>query len=265
MLLACMGLGALGGALLLPRLRKTTSVDIIAVGASLLFALAMVALASAPDVIWLGPGLFAGGAAWMAMLSILNLGAQRSAAGWVKARALSVYLVVMYGAMAGGSMLWGRAAATWGLPTVLLGAAAGMVLASAAALRWRLDCWPELDLSPSALALANPAIDAHADHGPVMISVEYLVAAADAPAFQAAAAAMRDVRRRGGALSWAVYQDTAAPERYCEVWLTASWLEHQRQHERFSANDLAIQHRVHAFHRGAGGPRVTHLIAPRPA
>ena len=40
-----------------------------------------------------------------------------------------------------------------------------------------------------------------------------------------------------------------------------SWLDHLRQHERVTVEDRRIQELVRAFHRGAGPPRVTHLIA----
>lgn len=263
LLLACMGVGAVAGALLLPRLRKVVAIDIVATGATLLFALTMVALATLHSAALVGVALVLAGGAWIAMLSILNMGAQRSSAGWVKARALSVYLVVFYGSMACGSVIWGRASAMWGTPVVLLVAAAGMALAAAAALRWRLGAWPELDLSPMQLAFAEPIIQPQSDQGPVMVDIEYLVDVADADAFCSAIDDMRDVRRRGGALSWAVYQDMAELERYHEVWVIVSWLDHQRQHERFTANDRAIQARVHAFHRGPQAPKVTHLIAPQ--
>lgn len=263
LLLACMGVGAVGGALLLPRLRRLVAIDVVATGATFLFALAMVALATLDSAPLVGVALVFAGSAWIAMLSILNMGAQRSSAGWVKARALSVYLVVFYGSMAGGSVIWGRAAAALGTPAVLLIAAAGMALAAAAALRWRLGAWPDLDLSPMQLAFAEPMIQPDSDQGPVMVDVEYLVDAAEAGAFCAAIDEMRNVRRRGGALSWAVYQDMAAPDRYHEVWVTVSWLDHQRQHERFTANDRAIQARVHALHRGLQAPKVSHLIAPQ--
>lgn len=262
LLLACMGAGAVAGALLLPRLRKRVPIDVLATGATLLFALTMVALATLTSAPLVGVALVFAGSAWIAMLSLLNMGAQRSSAGWVKARALSVYLVVFFGSMAGGSVIWGRAAALWGTPTVLLIAAAGMALATATALRWRLGAWPELDLSPMQLAFAEPILQPQADQGPVMVDIEYQVDAAEAGAFCAVIDEMRDVRRRGGALSWAVYQDMAAPERYHEVWVIVSWLDHQREHERFTANDRAIQARVHAFHRGPQAPKITHLIAP---
>jgi hypothetical protein len=44
------------------------------------------------------------------VLSTLNVGAQRSAAKWVKARALAVYLTVFLVLMTLGSAIWGQLA-----------------------------------------------------------------------------------------------------------------------------------------------------------
>jgi hypothetical protein len=40
------------------------------------------------------------------------------------------------------------------------------------------------------------------------------------------------VRRRSGAIGWAVYEDPAAPDVMLEVFMVDSWIEHLRQHER---------------------------------
>lgn len=263
-LLACIGVGAVAGALLLPRLRKVLATDALAIGASLMFALTMLALALLKNVILLGIVLLFSGFAWIAMLSILNVGAQRSSAGWVKARALAVYLVVFFGAMAAGSALWGQTAAKFGTPIALILAAIGMVLSCATALRWRLGMSPDLDLSPSS-HLQVPASSEEPTHdaGPVMINVEYRVAAENAVAFRSAIHAMRHVRRRGGALSWGVFEDAAEPGRYIETFVVQSWLEHLRQHDRFTENDRVILMRVQQFHSGPDAPKVEHLIAPR--
>jgi hypothetical protein len=58
------------------------------------------------------------------MLTSLNVAAQMASPGWVKARALAVYLVFQ-GAMTGGSILWGSLAAATSVPTALVFAAAG--------------------------------------------------------------------------------------------------------------------------------------------
>ncbi|WP_367651422.1 MFS transporter [Cupriavidus basilensis] len=100
--------------------------------------------------------------------------------------------------------------------------------------------------------------EAAGDRGPVMISLEYYIDRANAAAYHAAAREMRRVRRRGGAPSWSLFEDMDEPGCYVETFVIESWLEHRRQHERFSVNDKAIQARVHALHLGPEAPRVRH-------
>jgi MFS family permease len=262
-LLAAIGVGAIAGALLLPRLRTRLSADALTVAASLVFAASTLALGLVRNPLVVAGVLLFSGFAWIAVLSTLNVGAQRSSAGWVKARALATYLTVFYGAMTAGSALWGKLAATLGTPTSLIIASIGMALASATVLRWRLDMTPDLDLSPSAhlgepLLADEPADDA----GPVMITVEYQVQPADVPAFIREVHGLRKVRRRGGALSWGIYEDSAVQGRFIETFVVESWLEHRRQHDRFTRNDQRIKQLVDAFHVGPERPRVAHYVAP---
>lgn len=74
--------GAIAGAILLPRLRQRLNADRLMVAASLVFALTMLALAFVRHVWLLNLFEFFTGFAWIAVLSTLNLGAQRSAARW---------------------------------------------------------------------------------------------------------------------------------------------------------------------------------------
>jgi len=262
MLLACIGLGAVAGALVLPGLRKRFSSDILAFGATLIFAISMLALAMMKNAVLLGVVLLFSGFAWIAMLSILNVGAQRSSAGWVKARALAVYLVVFFGSMAAGSAIWGQTAGKLGTSNALVIAAVGMILFCATALRWRLDLSPDLNLAPSAHLAKHDVTDGPAhDSGPVMITVEYLVASENKEQFAKAIREMRRVRRRGGALTWGVFADTAQPGRYIETFVVESWLEHLRQADRFTENDKAITLHAASFHIGPEAPRTEHFIA----
>ena len=261
-LLACIGLGAVAGALVLPGLRKRFSSDKLAFGATLIFAISMLALAMMKNAVLLGVVLLFSGFAWIAMLSILNVGAQRSSAGWVKARALAVYLVVFFGSMAAGSAIWGQTAGKLGTSNALVIAAVGMILFCATALRWRLDLSPDLNLAPSAHLAKHDVTDGPAhDSGPVMITVEYLVAPENKEQFSKAIREMRRVRRRGGALTWGVFADTAQAGRYIETFVVESWLEHLRQADRFTENDKAITLHAASFHIGPEAPRTEHFIA----
>jgi hypothetical protein len=67
------------------------------------------------------------GVGWMTMLSGLNVAAQLATASWVRARVLSVYMLVFQGALALGSFLWGEVATRVGVRRALLAAAAALV------------------------------------------------------------------------------------------------------------------------------------------
>jgi hypothetical protein len=72
---------------------------------------------------------------------------------------------------------------------------------------------------------------------------------------------LRRIRLRDGAIRWDVLRDSADPERYLEIFVTESWGEHLRQHERITAEDRKVEQRVPAFHLGVQSPKTTHLIA----
>ena len=261
LMLACIGLGAICGAVLLPKLRARLNPDRLMVAASLLFAMTLLALAFVRHVWWLNAAEFFMGFAWIAVLSTLNVGAQRSAARWVKARALAVYLTVFFGAMTLGSAIWGQLASQFGISQSLMVATIGLVLASATALRWRLDQDPDLNLDLSGQTDASGLKIAHG-RGPVMVSYEYAIDPATGYDFMVAIQEMRRVRRRGGAISWSVYEDVQQPGIFVETFVIGSWMEHLREADRHTMNDLKIQRRVHAFLADNARPTVRYLVAP---
>ncbi|QJT80730.1 MFS transporter [Kosakonia sp. MUSA4] len=261
-MLACIGVGAICGAVVLPKLRKRLNADRMMVAASLLFAVTMLALAFIRHVWLLNAFEFFTGFSWIAVLSTLNVGAQRSAARWVKARALAVYLTVFFGSMTVGSAIWGKLASEFGVAWSLCAATVGMVLGATTVLRWRLekDAALDLDILDPAGGTANITIP-H-ERGPVMVSCEYRIDPQDAHEFTLAMQDMRRVRRRTGAMGWAVYEDAVQPGVFVETWVMGSWIEHLRQHERHTVNDQRIRERVLAFHQGDEPPVVRHLVAP---
>ncbi|MDO6405599.1 MFS transporter [Pantoea phytobeneficialis] len=261
-MLACIGVGAICGAVLLPGLRKKFSADRLMVLASMLFGLTMLALAFIRHFWWLNACEFFTGFAWIAVLSTLNLGAQRSAAKWVKARALAVYLTVFFGSMTIGSAVWGQLAAHFSIPLSLTFAAVGMFLSCATVWRWRLDQDPDLNLEILNDTDNNPTPEIHHNRGPVMVSYEYVIRNEDAHDFTVCMQDMRRVRRRGGAINWSIYEDVLQPGIFVETFVVGSWMEHLREKERYTMNDRKIQSRVYAFHQGESLPEVRYLVAP---
>jgi len=265
LLLGCIGLGAIGGATLLPRLRGKYSLDHALVGATVMFALVTGALAWLTNLVALAALMVAGGVAWIMLMASFNTAAQNTVPTWVRARALGAYLLVFQGGLALGSVLWGALAARAGTRAALVIAAAALVGGLAATLRWPMSSGASLDLRPS-LRWPEPRIEieARADEGPVLVTIQYRVDPEKGNDFVAALHALGRVRRRDGAIQWGVFHDTADPARYVETFLVESWVEHLRQHQRGTIADRAIEEAARAFHVGAAPPQTDHLIYARP-
>lgn len=126
-LLGCFGVGALAGATILPRLRRRLSVDGVVATAIVVFALMTFAAGRVHQFGQLCLVMGTAGAAWIGILACLNTAAQTMSPSWVRARALSMYLLVLQGGMAIGSTMWGALATRVGLPNTLLCSALALV------------------------------------------------------------------------------------------------------------------------------------------
>jgi len=147
-LLTCFGLGALTGAAILPRLRLQYSVDGLVAGATVVFAAMTFAAGQVHIFEWLCLVLFTAGAAWIGILACFNVVAQTMCPSWMRARALSMYLLVLQGGMAIGSALWGTIAARQGVPAALAWSALALVVGLFTIRRHRLHAM-ELELAPA--------------------------------------------------------------------------------------------------------------------
>ncbi|HVI10873.1 MAG TPA: MFS transporter [Candidatus Binatia bacterium] len=147
-LLTCFGLGALSGAAILPRLRLRYSVDGLVAAATLIFAAMTLAAGQVHVFEWLCMVLFTAGAAWIGILACFNVVAQTMCPSWVRARALSMYLLVLQGGMAVGSAFWGALAGRFGVPAALAWSSLAMVLGLTSIVRHRLTT-AELKMAPA--------------------------------------------------------------------------------------------------------------------
>jgi MFS family permease len=263
-LLTALGLGAVSGALLLPRLRGLVVPNRLTLAASLLFAGATAALSIVTTFPAAAAVAYIAGLAWIVMVAVLNGAAQLSVPEWVKARALAIFLLVFQGSMTAGAIFWGWLASGWGVPAALTIAAVAMVAALAIALRFPLGDAGALDLTPS-LHWPSPLVvgELEQDRGPVMVMITYLVEPAEVEAFVCAMAPMRRIRRRDGGIAWTLYEDAAQPGTMVETFVTESWLEHLRQHDRVTGSDRVAQDAAGRFHRGLEPPIIRHLLTPR--
>jgi MFS family permease len=261
-LLTALGVGAVAAALVLPRFNRRSSSDLVVAVATLVFAASTAALAVVHNFALVCFALVLAGGAWLSHLSSLNVAVQTVVPSWVQGRALSVYMLIFYAGLAGGSALWGAVADHFGVAESLLISVAGMVVGLLATLRFHLRTGEGINLAPSRQWPA-PIIhhELEPERGPVLVTVEYVVDPARSQEFARAMDEVRRIRLRDGALQWGLFVDAAAPGRHTEVFLVKSWLEHLRQHERVTMADSDLEERARAFHLGPDRPVIHHLIA----
>ena len=258
-MLGASGAGAIGGAVILPRLRDRLGADRLVLLASMVLAATTALLALVPVQAAAVAVTFVLGVAWIAVLVTLNATMQSVLPNWVRGRGLAMYLTAFNGAMATGALVWGAVAEAFGTSTALIAAGAGLALAAVLAHQRKLP-GGESDLSPS-MHWPEPAVaaDMSRHRGPVLVTVEY-TAATNRAAFAAAAHKLALERRRDGAHAWGLTEDSEDPERIVEWFLVASWAEHLRQHRRTTRAAADVQAEVNRFHTGPTPPQVRHLV-----
>ncbi len=262
LLVSSMGVGAVAAALTVPQLRERISRDQIAVWGTLIVAAMTLAVAFAP-ALWLAAlAMVVAGMAWISVANTMTMSAQLALPNWVRARGMSTYQMALMGGSAAGAALWGQVADRSDIPTALICAAALGPLLLIVTHRLRLGGEGDEDLRPvPATPVPAPAIQFEPEHGPVMVTVEYLINPDQSADFHAVMQETRRARLRQGALSWGLFRDTAVPGRYIEYFVDESWIEHQRRLERFTAADIGLRERRLAFHRDGDVPRVTRYLA----
>jgi MFS family permease len=262
----CIGLGAVFGAIFLPRLRQRLSPDTIISVSTMAFVIVLVVMAYVHYWAPLVLVLMLSGMAWTSAASSLNIAVQFSVPAWVQARTLGIYQMVFQGGLAIGSAFWGGLAERHGTPMALSLAAAALLAGLPLARRFSVSRGTVLDHSPgrltSALNRAGPQIiiEPNPEDGPVMVTVTFRIDPARASEFIEAALELGRVRRRDGAVRWSLFADPFDPARYMETYVLESWVERQRQLERFTVADHAIRNRVFAFHVDTRPPEVSRMI-----
>lgn len=262
LLLGAVGIGAVTGALVMPRVRTKVGSARLITAAMLITAAAIAVIATVEHPLLVGLALVPVGGAWIAVMSSLNAGLQLALPNWVRARGLAYYLVVFQGAQALGAAIWGVIAVRTSVTTALLLAAAVLVLGAVLGIRTPMPDTTNLDRTHSAhWPVPQLTFTPDADDGPVMVTATYQVPERNAVAF---ADAMRHVgrsRRRTGALRWELFRDGGDPTRFVESYLVGTWAEHLRQHEhRLTGADRRFEEEAGRY--ALGPPEVAHLFPP---
>jgi MFS family permease len=261
LLLGAFGLGSIASAIALPRLRSRFALDrILAIG-SLIGAAAFFGLSVTVRPLAAGALLFCSGAAWVGVLINFNVAVQTWVPDWVRGRALAFYLLAFQGVLALDGALWGWLAGVIGTPECFAVAGAGLVAGLILIRFFPLKIDETIDLTPSTRwPDAHANLQADLDDGPVLVTIEYLVAPEDAERFRLVMQQLRERRLRDGARRWRLYHDAQQPDRYLELFRLDSWGEHLRQHERTTMADTELEAIALGLHRGRDRPKVSHYF-----
>ncbi|QIS13382.1 MFS transporter [Nocardia arthritidis] len=264
LMLGALGVGAVCGALSLSRIRVLLTPTQRLAAAAVIFGVATAGVAVVPNLPVVLALLVGAGLAWMLSMSTLNSTVQLLLPAWVRARGLSVYLLVFMAGQAVGSLIWGLVAGAFGPVRALLAAAVllGGCAVSTLWLKIRHNA-EEVDLTPTPF-WPDPelAVEPDPSDGPVLVMRRYDVPEDRIDDFLAAMAYVGRSMQRTGAMEWRLYRDVGEIDRYVEAFVVRSWAEHMHQHQvRLTAQDQAHEEAVAEF---ATGEAQTHLVAVQP-
>jgi MFS family permease len=262
LLLGAVGVGAVAGAFVVPRLRRRLGANGVVAGGMVAYAAATIVVGGVASILPVILALVVAGAAWIGVQSTLNATAQLLLPAWARARALAYFQLVFMGGQALGALLWGAVADVAGLRVAFLVPGIGLVVATAVAVRALPLAESRLDVTPTRY-WREPAGPTTSDSsaGPVLVEVEWRVASENADAFVRAMTRLSLSRKRTGATLWGLFQDVDDPIRFLETFTVATWHEHLRQHlERGTAWERDLEAEARGFLIDGHEPRVRHLI-----
>ena len=260
-MLGAFGVGAVAGALASARVRLRLDTEGIVRASTIALAAAICVVAASNLLVISLLTLVIAGAAWVLALSTFNVAVQMSAPRWVVGRALSSYQMSTFAGIALGSWLWGLVTHIEGVRFALL--IAGIVLFLSALLGfWRaLAETAELNLEPlRRWQEPDTGVPVEPRTGPVVITIQYVIAEENIIEFLGAMDERRRIRRRDGANDWKLLRDLAHPEIWIERYSTPTWLDYVRHNSRLTHEDAMIPERLRALHRGPDRPVVRRMV-----
>jgi len=260
-LLGAFGAGAVGGAFLTTWLRHILSIEHLVQWSSVIFGTAAIVAGISPFLPLSMVALALAGAGWVQALSTFNVTVQMSAPRWVVGRALALYQMAAFGGMAAGSWIWGVVAEETSVAIALIASGIAQLAVIAVGMRVPLPDAEALNLDPlRPFAAPDTAVPVEPRSGPVVVTIEYLIAEEDIVAFLAAMAERRRIRLRDGARHWTLLRDLQKPMLWVERYHTPTWLDYVRHNQRITQADADVGRRLRALHRGDTPPIVHRRI-----
>jgi MFS family permease len=276
LLFAFVGIGAIFGVLLMPGLHKRYSIDPVVNVCTLLYAGGLVVL-SGVHHLWLAAIVLVFlGINWVIIPTNFNTATQKSVPLWVKGRAISFYLTVLFGSFTVAGIVWGKVTTATNIQTSLFASGIAMAALLVLAKWFPLTLNEGLDLSPAfkgpqletashpILALTTQSAStstgaAPGASGATAIAIEYQVESAREDEFLSLMHHVGHQRRRNGATAWRLDQvATPADGRvgYTETFHFLSPIEQSRQTARLTKADISLLDKALACHAAPQPPAI---------
>src|SRR5215212_7413105 len=179
LLLGSFGLGAIiGRIVILPKLRSKISVEYLITYSIGLLAIVIFAMGYLRYFAILCIIMGIGGVAYITIISKFYTIGIKSAPKWIGARVLAVYLLILNGGLAVGSVIWGIIANTFGIPITLSVASLALGATIIARKRYSTTLLDDLDFTPASehwslppeLSVNPPQSDSQA-----LITIDYKI------------------------------------------------------------------------------------------
>lgn len=260
LLLGSLGIGAIGGALAISRIRRHLSEEAIISSAAVLMGATFMVIATSNSVVLTSIALMCTGIGWMVALTLFNVLVQTSAPRWVSGRLLAAFGTAIAGGVAIGSWMWGQVAQNHGVANTMLISAATLAGTVLFAFILRMPAMAEADLEPVLpqdpevnLAITNRS-------GPIVIELVYHVSADDAREFYDAMQKMRAIRHRNGGFAWSISRNIRDPEIWVERYQCPTWIDYLRQRSRSTPEEIRAHARARALLKPGTDVEVRRLL-----
>lgn len=247
LLLGFSGIGAVISALCVARVSACFPLETATRLMAVVSGLFMIAVAFSHVTAITAMAMFVLGGANIMTIALYNIAVQMGVPRWVTARALSLFAAALTGGIAIGAWFWGTVALSWSLETALLASAISLLLLPLVSMI--------LPLPDSAEGLESVSIDSQPKvdlslslrSGPIVVEIDYQVAADQAREFYDAMLAIQKMRLRNGSFDWSIARDIGDAELWTERFQCPTWADYLRTRERYTEADRQAQAAVNIF------------------
>ena len=254
-LFSSMGAGSVFGAIfVVPWVRARLSSNLLIVIANLMIAVVCLLMAFVRDQAAFMLVAAGAGIGWTLSASELWVAAQRAMPSWSRGRMNATVIMVSQGAMALGGVVWGAAAAIFGVYPTLIGGAVLLSISLILAIPLSINFTGDLEFDPASVtSFSHKLIHLpQPQDGPVAITYEFEVDRVREDEFMELMRQVRLIHLRNGAFSWRLHEDLTRFNIFRVEMMVPSWTQHVLQRDRMTKAEKNIIERAKNLHIGEG-------------